>query len=399
MKILRQTARLRLTLSYVAFLLAAGLAMSVIVYAVMRFVPNYPLTAANPSDAHLFIASRGDILDALIRACVVAMGVLAVVGTAGGWLVAGRVLRPLADLNTAAQVAAAGDLSHRISAHDSGRRRDEFTDLADTFDAMLERLERSFAAQQRFAANASHELRTPLAVIQSMLDVARADPDAVDLPRLLERLDVTNRRASNLVTALLQLAALDRAPVARAPVDLDVVLEDAVDDVAREAAERGVRITIESTPAIVQGDEILLARVVDNLLRNAIRHNRPRGGWITIQLENTEPVVLTVENSGQPLTEDGLRIALEPFARQVDRLAHARTAGPRHDVRPDRSSNGLGLAIVAKIVEAHRGALLVVARQGGGAVVRVELQRGAARAFARGQDEPDAESRASRSQS
>lgn len=389
MRILRQTARLRLTLSYVAFLLAAGLAMSVIVYAVMRFVPNYPLTAANPSDAHLFIASRGQILDALIQACTVAMGVLAVVGTAGGWLVAGRVLRPLTDLNTAAQVAASGDLSHRISARDTRRGRDEFTDLADTFDTMLERLERSFAAQQRFAANASHELRTPLAVTQTMLDVARADPDAVDLPRLLERLDVTNRRASDLVAALLQLAALDRAPVARAPVDLDVVVEDAVDDVAREATERGVRITVESTPAIVPGDEVLLARVVDNLLRNAIRHNLPHGGWVTIRLEDTAPVVLTVENSGRPLTEDGLRIALEPFARQVDRLAHARTA--QHDARPDRSSNGLGLAIVAKIVEAHRGRLLVVARPGGGAVVRVELLRGAAPAGTRRSKGPDAE--------
>lgn len=376
MRFLRQTARLRLTLSYVAFLLAAGLVISVIVYAVMRFVPNYPLPADNPYDAALYIESQGVILDALLRACVVAMCVLAVVGTAGGWLVAGRVLRPLVDLNQAAQVAASGDLSHRISARDTRRGRDEFTDLADTFDTMLERLERSFAAQQRFAANASHELRTPLAVTQTMLDVARADPGAVDLPRLLERLDVTNRRASDLVAALLQLAALDRAPIARTPVDLDVLVEDAVDDVAREATERGVRITVESEPTIVPGDEILLARLVDNLLRNAIRHNLPHSGWVTIRLKNTAPVVLTVENSGRQLTEDGLHIALEPFARQVHHPAHARTA--RSDARPDRSSNGLGLAIVAKIVEAHRGRLRVLARPGGGAVVRVELVRGAA---------------------
>jgi two-component system sensor histidine kinase VanS len=368
----RQTARLRLTLSYVAFLLAAGLAMSVIVYAVMRFVPNYPLTAANPSDAHLFIASRGQILDSLIQACAVAMGVLAVVGTVGGWLVAGRVLRPLADLNTAAQAAASGDLSHRISARDTRRGRDEFTDLADTFDTMLERLERAFAAQQRFAANASHELRTPLAVTQTMLDVAREDPDAVDLPRLLERLDVTNRRATDLVAALLQLAALDRSPIVRAPFDLDVVVEDAVDDVAREATERGVRVEVDVSPAVVPGDEILLARVVDNLLRNAVRHNLPQGGWARITLVDAGLLVLTVENSGRVLTDDDLRIALEPFARQVGSVART-----RDDAVTDRSSNGLGLAIVSRVVELHGGSLSLTPRPGGGVSARVVIPRGA----------------------
>ncbi|MDF2846457.1 MAG: histidine kinase [Oerskovia sp.] len=372
MRVVRQTARLRLTLSYVAFLLAAGLAMSVIVYAVMRFVPNYPLTAANPSDAHLFIASRGQILDSLIQACAVAMGVLAVVGTVGGWLVAGRVLRPLADLNAAAQAAASGDLSHRISARDTRRRRDEFTDLADTFDTMLERLERAFAAQQRFAANASHELRTPLAVTQTMLDVAREDPDAVDLPRLLERLDVTNRRATDLVAALLQLAALDRSPIVRAPFDLDVVVEDAVDDVAREATERGVRVEVDVSPAVVPGDEILLARVVDNLLRNAVRHNLPQGGWARITLVDAGLLVLTVENSGRVLTDDDLRIALEPFARQVGSVART-----RDDVVTDRSSNGLGLAIVSRVVELHGGSLSLTPRPGGGVSARVVIPRGA----------------------
>ncbi|WP_336706657.1 sensor histidine kinase [Oerskovia sp. USHLN155] len=372
MRFLRQTARLRLTLSYVAFLLAAGLAMSVIVYAVMRFVPNYPLTAANPSDAHLFIASRGQILDSLIQACVVAMGALAVVGTVGGWLVAGRVLRPLTDLNTAAQAAASGDLSHRISARGTRRGRDEFTDLADTFDTMLERLERAFAAQQRFAANASHELRTPLAVTQTMLDVAREDPDAVDLPRLLERLDVTNRRATDLVAALLQLAALDRSPIVRAPFDLDVVVEDAVDDVAREATERGVRVEVDVAPAVVPGDEVLLARVVDNLLRNAIRHNLPQGGWARIALVDAGLVVLTVENSGRVLTDDELRIALEPFARQIGSVART-----RDDVVTDRSSNGLGLAIVSRIVELHGGSLSLTPLPGGGVSARVVIPRGA----------------------
>ncbi|WP_318244045.1 sensor histidine kinase [Oerskovia rustica] len=372
MRFLRQTARLRLTLSYVAFLLAAGFAMSVIVYAVMRFVPNYPLTAANPSDAHLFIASRGQILDSLIQACVVAMGALAVVGTVGGWLVAGRVLRPLTDLNTAAQAAASGDLSHRISARGTRRGRDEFTDLADTFDTMLERLERAFAAQQRFAANASHELRTPLAVTQTMLDVAREDPDAVDLPRLLERLDVTNRRATDLVAALLQLAALDRSPIVRAPFDLDVVVEDAVDDVAREATERGVRVEVDVAPAVVPGDEVLLARVVDNLLRNAIRHNLPQGGWARIALVDAGLVVLTVENSGRVLTDDELRIALEPFARQIGSVART-----RDDVVTDRSSNGLGLAIVSRIVELHGGSLSLTPLPGGGVSARVVIPRGA----------------------
>jgi two-component system, OmpR family, sensor histidine kinase VanS len=371
-RLFRQTARLRLTLSYVAFLLAVALVMSVIVYAVMRFVPNYPLTAANPRDIGP-IASRGEILDAVVRACGLAIGVLAVVGTIGGWFLAGRVLRPLVDLNEAAQAAASGDLSHRIAAREGRRGRgDEFTDLADTFDTMLGRLEAAFTAQKRFAANASHELRTPLAVTQTMLDVAREDPAGVDLPRLLERLDATNRRATDLVAALLQLAALDRAPITRAPFDLDVVVEDVVDDVAREATDRGVRVDVDVAPAVVPGDEVLLARVVDNLLRNAIRHNLPEGGWARIALVDAGLVVLTVENSGRVLTDDDLRIALEPFARQVGSVARTRAGAVT-----ERSSNGLGLAIVTRIVELHGGSLSLTARPEGGVIARVVIPRGA----------------------
>ncbi|MHA7135439.1 sensor histidine kinase [Oerskovia turbata] len=372
MRLFRQTARLRLTLSYVLFLLAAGLAMSVIVYAVMRFVPNYPLTAANPRDVGP-IASRGEILEAVVRACGLAIGVLAVVGTIGGWFLAGRVLRPLVDLNEAAQAAASGDLSHRIAARKGWTGRgDEFTDLADTFDTMLGRLEAAFTAQKRFAANASHELRTPLAVTQTMLDVAREDPGAVDLPRLLERLDVTNRRATDLVAALLQLAALDRAPITKAPFDLDVVVEDAVDDVAREATDRGVSVEVDVTPVVVPGDEVLLARVVDNLLRNAVRHNLPEGGWARVSLVDAGLVVLTVENSGRVLSDDDLRVALEPFARQVGAVARTRA-----DAVTDRSSNGLGLAIVSRIVELHGGSLSLTPRPDGGVVARVVIPRGA----------------------
>ncbi|MGW6128964.1 sensor histidine kinase [Cellulomonas sp. NPDC055163] len=381
---LRTSARLRLTVSYVAFLLVAGLVMSVCIWAVLRFVPNYPLTAANPRDLDSPIASRGEILDAVVQACALALAVLAVVGSVGGWWLAGRVLTPLQHLNAAARAAAGGDLTRRVGSH--GSRRDEFTDLADTFDSMLDRLERDLHAQRRFAANASHELRTPLAVMRAMVDVARQDPDEVDLPVLLQRLDETTQRATDLVTALLDLAALDQGAVAHRPVDLDVLVADAVEDLAPEARSRGVTVTVRVGRATVLGDETLLLRAVDNLLRNAVRHNRPEGGRVVVTLDGgvdggadgggrgsgggaddagaARPVRFCVENDGVHVDDRRLLLALEPFTRRVDVVGG--NAGASGGGGGSTRSHGLGLPLTARIVAVHGGSLDLVPRPEGG---------------------------------
>lgn len=381
---LRTSARLRLTVSYVLFLLVAGLVMSACIWAVLRFVPNYPLTAANPRDLGSPVASRGEILDAVVQACALALAVLAVVGSAGGWWLAGRVLTPLQHLNAAARAAADGDLTRRVGAQ--GSRRDEFTDLADTFDSMLDRLERDLHAQRRFAANASHELRTPLAVMRAMVDVAREDPDDVDLPVLLQRLDETTQRATDLVTALLDLAALDRGAVAHRPVDLDVLVADAVEDLAPEARSRGVTVTTRIDRATVLGDETLLLRAVDNLLRNAVRHNRPEGGRVVVTLDGGEDrpddgthagaagrVRFCVENDGAPVDDGRLRLALEPFTRRVDVVGGNAAASGAGD--GSTRSHGLGLPLTARVVEVHGGSLDLVPRPGGGVRATVVLGR------------------------
>lgn len=387
---LRTSARLRLTVSYVLFLLLAGLVMSVCIWAVLRFVPNYPLTAANPRDLDSPIASRGEILDAVVRACALALAVLAVVGSVGGWWLAGRVLTPLQHLNAAARAAADGDLTRRVGSR--GSRRDEFTDLADTFDSMLDRLERDLHAQRRFAANASHELRTPLAVMRAMVDVAREDPDDADLPVLLQRLDETIQRATDLVTALLDLAALDHGAVAHRLVDLDVLVADAVDDLGPEARSRGVTVTARIDRATVRGDETLLLRAVDNLLRNAVRHNRPEGGRVVVTLDGgaqdgggvrapggaedggggaARSVRFCVENDGAHLDARGLRLALEPFTRRVDVVGG--NAGASGGGDGATRSHGLGLPLTARIVAVHGGSLDLAPRPEGGVRATVVL--------------------------
>jgi two-component system sensor histidine kinase VanS len=157
----RVSARLRLALSYAVFLVAAGAVVLLGVYVVLRYVPNYPLTAANPQDAGTFVATRQQILSALVGVSAIALVGLAIIGIVGGWFLAGWVLKPLRRINEAAVIVASGDLRHRIRL---GGRNDEFRQLADAFDHMLARLHEAFEVQERFAANASHELRTPLAV-------------------------------------------------------------------------------------------------------------------------------------------------------------------------------------------------------------------------------------------
>ncbi|RAY12547.1 sensor histidine kinase [Actinomadura craniellae] len=354
---------MKLTLSYALFLvIAGGLALGVI-YVAMRYVPNYPLIAANPRDTTP-VPARAEILESLVTVSGYVLALMAVIGLGGGWLIAGRVLQPLQDITRAAHRAAGGSLDHRVGLHGP---RDEFTDLSDAFDHMLDRLQRSFESQRRFAANASHELHTPLTVTRTMLDVAIADPAGQDYPRLVSRLHDTNQRGIEIVDALLQLSALGHAPPPTRPVDLARTAAEAAATVRAEAGSRGVALSEEHRPVLVTGNDVLLHQLAVNLLQNALRHNLPAGGRATLSTgpDPRDPgrALLTVSNSGPPLT-GAVDALTEPFLRGRGRTAEA---------GPGRRGHGLGLAIVASITDVHGGDLRLDPNPGGGLTVRVSL--------------------------
>ena len=221
---------------------------------------------------------------------------LLVFGLLGGWILAGRMLAPLTRITDATRMAANGSLSHRIRLEG---RNDEFRELADAFDTMLARLEAHVAEQQRFAANASHELRTPLAITQTLLDVARNDPNR-DTGELVDRLHAVNTRAIDLTEALLLLSRADQRSFTREHVDLSLIAEEATETLLPLAEKRGVTIETsgDMTPTI--GSHALLLQMTTNLVHNAIVHNLPEQGtvWVTTSV-HPEAVVLTVENTGE----------------------------------------------------------------------------------------------------
>ncbi|KOX22256.1 histidine kinase [Nocardiopsis sp. NRRL B-16309] len=343
-----------------AFLVLAGLTVLTGVYAVLRFVPAYPLTTSDPSlRGQVNVTSRGQILEALVQVSGVVLLVLAVIGLVGGWFLAGWVLRPLRRVDAAVRVAATGRLDHRIRLEGPD---DEFRRLADAFDHMLDRLQDAFSAQERFAANASHELRTPLAITATMLDVARRDPGH-DHAVLLERLDVVNARAVGLTDALLRLAAVDAVTAATGPVDLADAAGRAAADVAAEAERRGVTLERDLRPAASRGDDELLVRMADNLLRNAVRHNTEGGtAWCSTGRTGDGGAVLRVANTGAVHTEAGAARLTEPFLRGGGRTRRGGEGG-----------HGLGLALVSRVVTVHGGALDLRPREGGGLDVTVTL--------------------------
>ncbi|MEW9530906.1 sensor histidine kinase [Microbispora sp. NPDC049125] len=355
------SARLRLALSYAGFLVVAGVAVLAGVYLVLRYVPDYPLTAANPSETGGAVASRGEILGTLVKMSGFILAFLAVAGMTGGWILAGWVLRPLRRIDEAARIAATGRLDHRVRLQG---RHDEFRRLADAFDAMLDRLHDAFATQERFAANASHELRTPLAITATMLDVARRDPPGQDYPVLLDRLQAVNARAIGLTEALLRLADANAISAVSEPVDLAAVTRAAVAELSGEARHRDLVIEARLDPAVTMGDATLLGRLAGNLVQNAVRHNHDAGAvWVTTE-RGGPAVTLRVENTGVPYTAEAAAQLTEPFLRGDGRVSRAgRERG-----------YGLGLALVARIVAVHHGTLDIRPRAAGGLAVTVTLR-------------------------
>ncbi len=277
-----------------------------------------------------------------------------------GWAVSSRVLRPLRAITEAARTASQDSLLQRRLA--LAGPPDELKQLADTFDAMLARLDGAFASQRRFVANASHELRTPLTEMRTLTDVtlAKPAPSAAQLELTLAGVRAAVDKSEELIEALLTLARSDRGLEYTEVVDLPTAVEDAIDLITRAAAARQVNIGTALAPARVAGDRILLERLVSNLIDNAVRHN-VTGGWVQASTRHEGGLVeLTVASGGEPIPADQAAGLFEPFRRLSGR------AGSRH-------GTGLGLSIVASVARAHGGQAEACARPGGGLEVHVRL--------------------------
>ncbi|UDY38056.1 sensor histidine kinase [Dermatobacter hominis] len=355
------SVRLKLTLSYAGFLVVAGALLLAAVWVfLLRYVPEVIVTepVSGPGGPLSFVPNRSDLIRAFTPKAAIAMGFLLVFGLVGGWILAGSMLAPLTRITNATRRAAAGSLSHRIQLEG---RNDEFRELADAFDAMLAQLDAHVAEQQRFAANASHELRTPLAITQTLLDVARKDPDA-DPRELVERLHFVNARAIDLTEALLVLSRASQRSFTREPVDLSLVAEEVAETLLPLAEAHGIAIETSGDVATTFGSHALLLQMVTNLVHNAIVHNLPDGGVVRVHTTvGPSAVVLTVENTGDPLSPQVVATLLEPFQRGTQRI------------RGDHAGVGLGLAIVDSIARAHEGAVSLRPRPDGGLVVAAQL--------------------------
>jgi len=382
-----RTVRLRLTLLYSGLFFLSGAVLLAITYVLVRRasvpdlvvaggsqtgpagpralkealanpdVASYVRHAAEQQYARALQAHANDLHQLLIRSGI-ALAIMTVASIALGWLVAGGVLRPLREMTATARQISERNLDERLALPGP---RDELKDLADTIDGLLARVQAHVAEQQRFAANASHELRTPLAVMQTLLEVARSDPDRDD-GELVDRLHAVNSRAIDLTEALLLLSRADRRSFTQEEIDLSLLIDEATETLHPLAEELGVRIETSAESAPTTGSRALLLQLSTNLVHNAIVHNTPGGGRVRVSTRTgSEHVELTIENTGDALAPETVSKLSEPFLRGDER------------VRADHAGVGLGLAIVERIVKAHDGTLSLAPRAGGGLLATVRL--------------------------
>lgn len=381
---LRPTIRIRLTLLYGGMFLIAGILLLSIIYMlaaqalhvgselpfkivngqVTSEVCNLP-EKASPDSFNAAMNTcvnhqRQQALDTLLNRSLLALVGLSVIAFAFGYAMAGRVLSPLGRITRIARRVAGTDLSRRIELDGPD---DELKELADTFDDMLDRLERAFTAQQRFVGNASHELRTPLAINRTLLEVHLSDPQAPpELQQLGKTLLATNERSEQLVEGLLLLARSDNQIVERKPVDLAEVASRALDQARGEAEAKGVELRGELAPAVIQGNGVLLERIALNLVQNAVRYNVPADGWVEVSTELMPGhALMVVTNTGPVVPAYEIDNLFEPFRR----LRTERTGSDK--------GVGLGLSIARSVARAHGGRIIAEPREGGGLVMRVSL--------------------------
>ncbi|WP_405978208.1 sensor histidine kinase [Streptomyces sp. NBC_00158] len=385
---LRPTIRIRLTLLYGGMFLIAGILLLSIIYLLaaqalregnalpFKIVGGQKVEVSsttcsgvgidqsidqfNAAISQCILDQRKHALDDLLSRSLMALLGLSVIAFAFGYAMAGRVLSPLGKITRTARRVVGSDLTRRIELDGPD---DELKELADTFDEMLDRLERAFTAQQRFVANASHELRTPLAINRTLLEVHLSDPGApVELQQLGKTLLATNERSEQLVEGLLLLARSENQIVERKPVDLAEVASRAIDQARGEALAKGVEIRGERALAVIQGNGVLLERIALNLVQNAVRYNVPEGGWVEVTTEAQHgQAVLVVSNTGPVVPAYEVDSLFEPFRR----LRTERTGSDK--------GVGLGLSIARSVARAHGGRIIATPREGGGLVMRVTL--------------------------
>jgi signal transduction histidine kinase len=334
----------------------------------LRPVPSAPGTVPGRRDTQVHVLFRdvqreltNENLHRMLVESGFALGVLAVGSIGIGWIVAGRMLRPLHTITATAQHLSDVNLHERIGLEGPA---DELKELADTFDAMLERLDQAFMSQQRFVADASHELRTPLAVMRTEVDVALADPHATnaELRAMAEVVRDATIRSEALVDGLLTLARTGATRTEEHPVDLDELAIRVIDRLAPEADQQELALDLSLEPAPVRGDAALLERLVENLVQNALQYNR-HGGWVSVATRrDTVTASLRVANSGPPVPPDVVASLFERFRRLDD-----------WDHHQGRRGFGLGLSIVEAVARAHGGTTTAEAQPDGGLLVTVEL--------------------------
>jgi signal transduction histidine kinase len=300
---------------------------------------------------------RNDAVNTLLFGSLLALAVLIPLSMLAGWLVARRALRPVGAITAAARRASEHQLHERLALPG---RRDEITELADTFDDMLARLQHAFDAQRRFVANASHELRTPLAVARTAIDVTMAKPDRTgeQLARMAADVNGAVSRAEQLVDGLLTLTRSQHLAIAAEPADLATAVQDALDTLPRT---RDLTVRTDLSPAPTFGDRALLDRLVANLIDNAVRHNEP-GGWLSVHTGlDGGRAMLAVINGGPVVLPSALPELFEPFRR-----ANGRARSSEHGL-------GLGLSIVRAVADAHQANLTAFARGEGGLAVTISF--------------------------
>lgn len=385
---LRSTIRVRLTVLYAGAFFLAGVALVAVLQFVLREALDRQMTARLGVGEHLAGSTdpasseethqaedelraqlqqdRDDTVNTMLVASLIALGAVGVVAGGFGWLLAGRALHPLQRITATARRVADRNLDERIALDGP---QDEIKDLADTFDAMLERLDRAFDSQQRFVANASHELRTPLAINRALIEVALDDPQANNALRQLGgTLLAVNQRHEQLVDGLLTLARSEQPITQPTIVDLADMARHVASEWGGTARAAGVEVGTDLEPAPVRGDPVLLERLIQNLLDNAIRYNVPEHGRVTVTTSTVDDsACLVVENTGPPVPPHEITSLFEPFRRlpDTDRLADSRAASSR--------GAGLGLSIVRSVAHAHGGDVRASAREGGGLTVHVRL--------------------------
>ncbi|MFE8978743.1 sensor histidine kinase [Streptomyces cyaneofuscatus] len=385
---------LRLFLGFGVALVACCVLMVTVIYTGVRFLPTYdftaPLPVSDPSviappdapvpapeeppgegaepgrtiDVSGLIRDKEDVWSTVLALSAGGLLLVTAVGLAVGWVLSRRLLAPLDTISRAAARAGEGDLSYRIGAQGP---RDELTRLADTFDTTLERLEESFAAHQRFAANASHELLTPLATTRAALQLAVSDTSGETLRELLPLLDESNERNIRIVRELLALTAADQVLHNTEPVDLVRMAEEVVAE-ARVLGGPAVSVSGDACFCEVRGNPTLLRQMTTNVVTNAVTHNvEGPAAFVTVAVrcEQEEDILLEVVNSGPRIDTDVTDRLFEPFYRAAPRIGSER-------------GHGLGLALVRSVVRAHGGSVTATARPEGGLVLRVHLPRYAA---------------------